>query len=486
MSQTNPFNDDRIENLRSLENEGCGGYPHEYPDVQSISQFREQYGGEETIEDETTWSLGGRVTRQNTFGDFGFHDISDGTTSVQTMFVNADVDDDGTKDFDVLLNDVNVGDVITVTGTPGYSDTGELTLFVNEFTVVSKALQDPQSTQDDASDSGRVRQRTPTIQSDDELRSTLQSRFEMTTVIRQELLDRQFTEVETPILQQFSGGAEATPFQTYCEALDEEMFLRIAPELYLKRLVVGGFNRVFEVARNFRNESIDTTHNPEFTMLELYETYADYNDMMELTEQVVATAAEAVAGDTTVEYDGEELDFEAPWRRASFDELVQTHADVDVESLSDDELRTHVADEFGEEVPEDAPRGDILMELYDEVVEPNLTGPVFVTEYPRSSTPLCKTCPDDETRVERFEAVVAGTELANAYTELIDPRAQVERLTEQADDPDAINQPFVQALAYGMPPTGGLGIGIDRLAMLLTDSQSIKDVLAFPMTTRRV
>lgn len=482
------FADGRLDNLASLEEADYEGYPNDYPDVHRIDEFQAEYAEQETITDERTWSLGGRITRQNRFGDFAFYEITDGTASVQIMLIDGDRGDieGATEGFEQLLNNVDIGDILAVDGFARRSNTGELTLYVDEFTVISKTLQEPQNDRDELGESQRIKQRTPSIQSSNELQSTLQARFEMTTAIRQELQSRQFTEVETPILQQFANGAEATPFQTYCESLSRDMYLRIAPELYLKRLVVGGFDRVFEVARNFRNEDIDTTHNPEFTMLELYQTYADYTDMMALTEEVVATAAEAVTGDTTVRYNEQTLDFEPSWERAQFDELVRRYSTVDIDAVSDDELRTHIQDTYDETLSEKTTRDDMLMELYDEAVEPNLTGPVFVMDYPKSSTPLCKTHADDSTRVERFEAVVAGTELANAYTELIDPRAQAKRLIGQSENTDVVNEPFIHALSFGMPPTGGLGIGIDRLAMLLTDSQSIKNVLAFPLTTNRV
>jgi lysyl-tRNA synthetase class 2 len=321
-----------------------------------------------------------------------------------------------------------------------------------------------------------------------ELKDRLRTRFEAISEIRSYLEEREFVEADTTVLQSVYGGANATPFETYCGAKDSTMYLRIATELDLKKLVVGGFERVFEIGKVFRNEDIDTTHNPEFMMLELYQAWADYEDMMILTEDLVCHLLDIVAdGSRTLEYDGETLDFSRPWERLTMAEAIDRHSGIDVSSLDDEALEA-IAREHGAEFPGGFERGLGVMELFEAVAEPELTDPTFIIDHPQETTPLCKDHREKEGRIERFELFVAGAELANSYTELNDPVQQGEHFAEQlerfeAGDEEAhrMDEDFLRALGHGLPPTGGLGIGIDRLAMLLTDAQSIKQVLPFPM-----
>jgi lysyl-tRNA synthetase class 2 len=294
-------------------------------------------------------------------------------------------------------------------------------------------------------------------------------------------------EVETPMMQTIYGGATARPFTTHHNTLDLDLFLRIAPELYLKRLTVGGFERVYEINRNFRNEGISTRHNPEFTMLELYQAYADYGDVMALTEQLVAHLATEVTGSPVVSYQGREVDLTPPWDRATLADLVERHAGVRLDlRMPIDELR-RVAADHGVDVDESWGPGKLVLEVYEKTTEPELWGPVFVLDYPKEVSPLARDHREVPETVERFEAIVAGRELANAFSELTDADEQRRRFEDQArakaagdDEAMVVDEDYLRALEYGLPPTGGLGIGMDRLVMLLTDTPSIRDVVLFP------
>ena len=307
------------------------------------------------------------------------------------------------------------------------------------------------------------------------------------SLTRRFLEDRGFMEVETPIFHTTPGGALATPFTTHHNALDLDLYLRVAPELYLKRLVVGGFERVFELARVFRNEGISTRHNPEFTMLELYEAYADWTDMMAIVEELVAHLTVELHGTTRIEYGGRELDLTPPWRRAPMTELVAEHTGEEVDAgMPIDDLR-RVCDRHGVAWREGDGGGTLLLELYEKTAEAQLWGPLFVTEYPREVSPLARGHRTEPLLTERFEAIVAGRELANAFSELTDPVEQRRRFEEQAarraqgdDEAMTVDEDYLRALEYGLPPTGGLGVGMDRLVMLLTGTESIRDVLLFP------
>ncbi len=318
-------------------------------------------------------------------------------------------------------------------------------------------------------------------------RAKLLARSRIVSLTRNWLEQRGFVEVETPIFHPIPGGAHARPFTTHHNALDMQLYLRIAPELYLKRLVVGGFEKVFEVGRVFRNEGLSTRHNPEFTMLELYQAYADYHDAMELTEELVAHLAMQLHGTTKLTYGGRELDLSAPWRRATLFDLVEEHTGVRVDHrMSVDELR-RIAEEHGVEVKDDDGPGKLVLEIYEKTTEAKLWGPVFVMDYPKEVSPLARDHREVPGLVERFEPIVAGRELGNAFSELVDPDEQRARFEDQArqkaagdDEAMVVDEDYLRALEHGLPPTAGLGIGIDRLVMLLTDTPSIRDVILFP------
>lgn len=478
MREIDSFSEERVESIDRISN------PYSYEgssDIDTIKCFTESYKDEEDINDDV-WTLSGRIRRENDFGDFVFYDISDGTGTVQIMCSVDERLDFNTEDYE-RLKDVNIGDRVVFCGCPEFSDTGELTLEAREFSVTSKSLQEISKSHNQFGESTKITDRTGALTADDELFSNIQTRFEVTSTIREYLNNRGFNEVQTPILQNQYGGAEATPFVTHTESINKDMYLRISPELYLKRLVTAGFSPIYEVAKCFRNEDIDTTHNPEFTLLELYKSYADYNDMMDLTEQIYSYVSEEVRGESCVEIDGSKTDITPPWNRYTFDELLENRLGYNPRDASTEKIRSEVQRNSDVKEVEDMNRDDLLMEIFDTKVEESLTEPTIVKRFPKGSTPLCKVCEDDESRLQRFEAYIGGLEVANAYTELTNPQLQKQRFLSQSKN---INEEFVEAVSYGMPPTGGLGLGIDRMCMLISGCGSIKDILPFPIANRRV
>jgi lysyl-tRNA synthetase class 2 len=383
---------------------------------------------------------------------------------------------------------LSLGDWIGVSGEVMTTRRGELSVRVDDWVLLAEAKRPfPDKWHGITDTDTRFRQRYVDLWVTDEARRTFLLRSRVVTLLRQWLDERGFVEVETPVFHPIPGGALAKPFVTHHSALDMDLFLRIAPELYLKRLVVGGFEKVFEIARVFRNEGLSPRHNPEFTMLELYEAYADYSDIMRLVEDMVAFLAEQTSGTTKLTYDGRDLDLTPPWRRATLSDLVEEHAGVRVDvRMPVDDLR-RIAREHGVE-PDDAwGPGKLVLEIYEKTTEHQLWGPVFVVDYPKEVSPLSRDHREVPELVERFEAIVAGRELANAFSELVDPDEQRARFEDQArakaagdDEAMVVDEDYLRALEYGLPPTGGLGVGIDRLVMLLADVQTIRDVVLFP------
>lgn len=476
MNTDTPFEEERLTSVEQSNDPVYRGSNHYNP--RSIEEFIDEYGDTTTIEDNSEWVLSGRISRENEFGDFVFYDLDDRTDTVQVMCRREDTDDY------TGLSNLNLGDRVVFIGTPGRSNTDELTLYASSYSVSAKALNYIANEYNQFNEQRQITHRTGALSSDDDLFTTVQTRFEIQTLIRQYLLQEDYMEFDTPLLHNTPGGAEATPFTTHLEALDMDVYLRIAPELYLKRLITAGYSRVFELGRCFRNEDIDTTHNPEFTMLELYEEYATYEDMMDIVESLYTHVAEELYNTTEIEYDGVTIDV-SEWDRLTFEECLEKEISEPVLEYTETELEDFLS-ERDVTVEQADSTDELLMEIFEECVEDSLVGPVFITEYPTVSTPLCQTTDSDDSRVQRFEAFIQGIEVGNAYTELTNPIEQRDRLIEQSDGQiEDINDEFVEAISYGMPPTAGLGMGIDRLAMILTNSQSIKSVLPFPMSTER-
>ena len=429
-------------------------------------------------------SLAGRITSMRTMGKAAFLDLQDASGSIQALLRQNNLEDG----FDLLKN-LDIGDHLGVRGNLIRTRTGQVTIDALELTVTAKGMRPlPEKYHGLRDMETRYRQRyLDLIANQDEVMPVFVLRSKVIRGIRRFLDDRGFLEVDTPVLVPVAAGAHAKPFVTHHNALDQQLYLRIATELYLKRLIIGGFDKVYEIGRVFRNEGIDQDHNPEFTLLESYEAYADYNDIMEMVEQMVSTIAIEVNGSTKVAIGEDVIDFAPPWQRVSLREELEKRSGVDLESYNDDALRQK-AGEVGIDTKVLESRGRLIDKLLSTFVEPRLIQPTFVLDYPEEMSPLAKAKPDSPGYVERFEAFAFGMEIANSYSELNDPKIQRERFETQAqiqrlyenEEVDRQDDDFLTAMEYGMPPTGGLGIGIDRLVMLLAGQPSIRDVLLFP------
>jgi lysyl-tRNA synthetase class 2 len=457
--------------------------PYRFEPTASAAQLQARFAGleagEETAE---TVAVAGRLMLRRVQGKVAFGQLQDSTGRVQ-LFCPAQVTE-RFEDFCAL----RIGDWIGATGEVMKTRRGELSVKVSEWVLLAEARRPFPDKWHGISDvDTRYRQRYVDLWVTEEARDTFRVRSQVVSSMRRRLEAQGFVEVETPVLQPIPGGALARPFVTHHNALDMELYLRVAIELHLKRLVVGGLERVFEIGRVFRNEGIGPRWNPEFTMLELYQAYADYEDMMRLTEDLVSGIAQEVVGTTQLTYGGRPLDLTPPWRRAPMIELVKEHAgvDVDLDTPVDDLRRT--AKDLDVHLEQDWGPGKLILEIYEKTTEAELWGPVFVTDYPQEVSPLARAHRDKPGYVERFEPILAGRELGNAFTELTDPDEQRARFEEQArlraagdEEAMVVDEDYLRALEYGLPPTGGLGVGIDRLVMLLTDAHNIRDVILFP------
>lgn len=457
--------------------------PYRFADTVSTEWVAREYGG--LAPDESSNAIvtvAGRVMLLRRQGGIAFGDLRDQSGALQLYADAAE-----TECFDEFVR-INLGDWVGATGTVMRTKRGELSVKVRTWTLLAPARRGFGDKWRGVHDvETRFRQREVDLWANEGVRETFLLRSKVIAALRRELDERGFIEVETPILLPIQGGAHAKPFVTHYNALHADFYLRIATELYLKRLVVGGFERVFEIGRIFRNEGLSPRHNPEFTMLEAYQAYADYTDMMELVEQLVAAVAEEVLGGPVLTFQGRRLDLSAPWRRATMDQLVSERVGREVNlSLGESELR-RLASDNGAEVPDGSGAGAALFALYETLVEPALWDPVHVTDYPKEVSPLARDHRSKPGYVERFESVIAGREIANAFSELADPDEQRARLEAQAaahaagnEEAMLVDEEFLRALEHGMPPTGGIGMGVDRLVMVLADKANIKEVLLFP------
>jgi lysyl-tRNA synthetase class 2 len=434
--------------------------------------------------------VAGRLMSKRIHGKAGFSDIHDRYGKIQLYVRIDDVGEEKLKKFKSL----DLGDIIGVEGLVFKTKTGEVSIHVNDFVLLTKSLKPlPEKWHGLKDPDLRYRQRYVDLIVNPEVKDAFIKRTQIIKSIRRFLDDRGYLEVETPVLSTIASGAAARPFVTHSNALDIDLYLRIATELYLKRLIVGGLEKVYEMNKDFRNEGIDIRHNPEFTMIELYEAYADYNDMMEITENMISYVAMEVLGTTKVNYQGTEIDFKPPWKRMTMIDAVKEYTGVDFREVkSDEEARAVVKklpkinDELKKKVS-DCSKGDILNCAFEAYAEEHLIQPTFIIDYPVEVSPLTKKKKDDPTLTERFEAFVYAREIGNAYSELNDPIDQKQRFEQQARDKELgddeaymMDDDFVNSLEIGMPPTGGLGIGIDRIIMFLTNSYSIRDVILFP------
>ena len=438
---------------------------------------------EELEKERETLSLAGRIVALRSFGKACFVHIQDSSGRIQLYFQKNTL---GEENF-ALFKKLDIGDFIGVKGFLFRTRTDELTLDVESFALLAKSLRPlPEKWHGLTDVEIRYRQRYVDLIVNPEVKKVFIIRTRIIQAIRSFLNARKFLEVETPMMQSIPGGATARPFKTHHNALDMDLYLRIAPELYLKRLLVGGFERVYEINRNFRNEGISTRHNPEFTMLEFYMAYADYRDLIDMTEQMISAVAQEVLGTTKVEYGGHSIELAPPWKRLTYLDSLK-EAGVPDEVLTNANKAREYALKLGAKLKGGEPQGKLLNEIFEVLVEPNLIQPTFITDYPTDISPLSKKTEKDPNFVERFELFVVGREMANAFSELNDPVDQKERFLKQVAEREAgdeeahqMDDDFIRALEHGMPPAAGEGIGIDRLVMLLTGAASIRDVILFP------
>ncbi len=473
----------RMEKMEDLRSKGINPFAYNFDKDSDSTTLLEKYKDlEHGAESEIEYSIAGRVMLKRGHGKAAFAHIQDWQGKIQ---IYVKLDNVGQEQFDVFEK-MDLGDIIGVKGKVFKTKTGEVTLKVVTLTMLTKSLHPlPEKWHGLQDTELRYRQRYVDLIVNPHVKKVFETRSKVISNIRRSLEDQGFLEVETPILHSLQGGAAAKPFKTFHNALGMPFFLRIAPELYLKRLIVGGFEKVFELGRVFRNEGMSYKHNPEYTMIEIYQAYADYEDIMKLTEELVSTAVKNVLGSTKISFKGHELDFTAPWKRVKLADALVQYAGIDI-NVSEVELRK-IAKDKGVDDVEKYGAGKLIGELYDRFVEPHLIQPTFIIDYPLETSPLAKKKRDNDKVVERFEVIVCGMEIANAFSELNDPIDQRQRFEKQMElklagdeETESLDEDYVNALEYGMPPTGGLGIGIDRLIMLLTDSHSIRDVLLFP------
>ncbi len=475
----------RLAKLEQWRSRGIEPYGLKYPRADMVSDLRESFDSLEAGQDSDHRAvIAGRLMALRRHGKASFADIQDVTGKIQLY---ASIDLLGEEGYESFGN-LDIGDWVGVAGLVFRSKRGELSVRVGEFQLLSKSIRPlPEKWHGLKDLETRYRQRYVDLIVNPEVKERLMTRVGTIHAIRDYLDARGFIEVETPMLHVIPGGATARPFITHHNALDMDLYLRIAPELYLKRCIVGGLEKVYEINRNFRNEGISYKHNPEFTMLEFYWAYVDYLDLIDFMEEMVSSVVTQITGSTVIEYQGQELDFTPPWRRVTMldavAEALGRRVDFDTPL---GELAT-LADANGIAVEKDWGHGKLITELFEKLVESNLWQPTFVMDYPREVSPLARPHRDDGRLTERFEVIAANREIANAFSELIDPQDQRARFEEQAarfeagdEEAHHIDHDYLRALEYGMPPAGGLGLGIDRLVMLLTDAHSIRDVILFP------
>ena len=473
----------RREKLAKLQEEGKD--PFEITKFERTNTAGEIKANYEAFEQKDV-TVVGRIMAKRIMGKASFCTIQDCDEKIQSYVSINDLGEESYKQFKTF----DIGDIIGITGFVFKTRTGEISVHAKEVTLLTKSLRPlPEKFHGLKDPDLRYRQRYTDLIVNPEVKQTFILRSKIISKIREILEQENYLEVETPVLNTISGGATARPFITHHNTLDIEMYLRIALELNLKRLIVGGFDKVYEIGRVFRNEGMDIRHNPEFTMLELYAAYEDFHDMMDITEKIFSKTAKDILGTTKITYQGQEIDLAPGWKRITMVDSIKEACGVDFNKIETDEEAVKLAEERGIEIPDETKRtkGDVISLFFDEYVEKTLIQPTFIYEYPVEISPLAKKCPNNKKMTERFEVFIAGREYGNAFSELNDPIDQYERFKKQVEAKEAgdeeaamMDEDYIQALEIGLPPTGGLGIGIDRLVMLLTDSASIRDVLLFP------
>ena len=472
----------RMDKMEALREKGVNPFGQRFERTHHAQQVLDNAealiaSGEEVV-------IAGRLMAKRGQGKAGFANVQDLSGRIQ-IYSRLDVAGGDSHGF---FKKADIGDIVGIRGTVFLTEKGEYTISVKEYTPLTKSLRPlPEKYHGLTDVEMRYRQRYVDLIMNQDVQQTFIMRSKIIRYVREFLDNRDFLEVETPVLHTLAGGATARPFITYHNALDMELYMRIALELHLKRLIVGGMEKVYELGRVFRNEGIDTRHNPEFTLMEVYQAYADYNDMMDLTEDLFKYVAEKVLGTTKITYGEHEVDLGTKWTRISMNDVVKQYSGIDFSAIATDEEAREAAKAIGVHVEDDMPKGKVLAEVFDEKVEANLIQPTFVTDYPIEISPLSRRKDGQPELTDRFELFIVGREHANAFSELNDPIDQRERFEKQMeakakgdDEAHPMDEDFLTALEYGLPPTGGLGIGIDRMVMLLTNSASIRDVIIFP------
>jgi lysyl-tRNA synthetase class 2 len=480
----NPLIKDRLTKLKEIRSWNINPYPYKYSPTHSATQIKNLFAGLEPQEHtKEIVSIAGRLMTKREMGKASFATVADQTGTIQ-IYAREDTLGQHYK----LFRKLDLGDIIGAKGIIFKTKTGEITIEVKELTLLTKSIRPlPEKFHGIKDPEIKYRQRHAHLATDKEARDALILRSKIISEIRKILEEKKFIEVETPILQPIYGGANAKPFITHHNILNFNMYLKVAHELYHKKLVVGGFERIFEIGKCFRNEGLDHKHNPEFTMLELYQAYADYNDIMELFEEIYEKVALKVFGATHFKFGDHMIDVKRPWRRISMVDAIKKHTNIgDVTKLSDDEIKD-VLRNYNIKYEGEYIKGLAIAAIFEELVEDKLIQPTFIIDHPKETTPLCKAHRQNPDFVERFEPFIAGMEVGNCYSELNDPveqrlllEAQAQKLRAGFEEAHPMDEDFVQAIELGMPPTGGLGLGIDRMAMIMTGKESIRDIIAFP------
>lgn len=498
--QLNELEKIRLEKIEKLKQLGIDPYPTRTEVTHSVKQALELFAEFEKSKDESApapqVTIGGRIRSKRSMGKLGFSHVEDGSGSIQLMLR---VNELGQEKVDQFNDLYDLGDFLQASGELIRSRTGEVTLLVNSYKMLAKALTPLPPAKDEEVDGKVVRHATLTdpetryreryadLAVNPQVRDIFQTRSKIIRALQEYLDDQGFIEVETPILQPIYGGAAAKPFITHHNQLKQDLYLRISFELYLKRLLVGGLERVYEIGRDFRNEGVSFKHNPEFTQLEFYMAYADYLKIMEMTENMIAFVCDRVIGSRTVVFDGKEINFNIPWKRLELRQAILEKTGIDIQLHPDETSLFKAMQEANLNPKPGAPRGKLIDAIIGDLIEPNIIQPTILFNYPRDISPLAKNLPGDTATVERFEGFVGGVELCNAFTELNDPLEQEKRFLEMGRDYDKddeerhpMDEDYLRAMSYGMPPCGGFGMGLDRLTMLLTNNHSIREVILFP------
>ncbi len=493
MEELNELLRQRREKVETFRAAGINPFANDFVPSHQAAEVAELHADNDAdhLQDcQESYAIAGRIMARRDFGKAAFIQVQDGSGRLQVYIAKDQIGEELFAHF----RKFDIGDIVGVAGVPFRTKTNELSLRASSIQLLTKSLLPlPEKWHGLTDVETRYRQRYLDLIANEDVKDQFRKRSRIVTLIRNYMIENGYLEVETPMMHQIAGGATARPFVTHHNTLKMDLFLRIAPELYLKRLVVGGFDRVFEINRNFRNEGISIQHNPEFTMMEFYRAYATYHDLMDFTEELIASVARDVCGDTKISYGGKEVDLTPPWDRLTLKESIVKYGEVEMTVLDSPEQLRAYAETLGLEPDKSMVHGKLLAEVFDIVVEPKLWQPTFITEYPTDISPLSRKNDENPDVVDRFELFIVGRELANAFSELNDPIDQKERFVKQLEEKAAgddeahdMDADYIRALEHGLPPTAGEGIGIDRLVMLLTDAASIRDVILFPQLKSEV